>query len=45
MPDADMGNEKNITNKTIEEAAKASNQSAEDAKRNIFETLKKEQEK
>lgn len=42
MPDDDMGNTKNITNKTFDEAAKASNQSAQDAKKNTLELLKKE---
>lgn len=42
MPDDDMGNPKNITDKTFEEAAKASNQSMEEAKKNTLELLKKE---
>ena len=33
MPNNDMGNPANITNKTFEEAAKAMKQSAEDAKK------------
>lgn len=41
MPDNDMGNPKNVTDKTFEEAAKASSQSPEEAKRNTFELLKK----
>jgi len=45
MPDNDMGDPKNITDKTFEEAAKAVGQSAEDAKRNTFELLKKVFEK
>jgi hypothetical protein len=39
-----MGNPKNITTKTFEEAAKASGQSTEQVKRNAFETLKRELE-
>lgn len=42
MPDDDMGNPKNITDKTFEEAAKASNQSMKEAKKNTLELLKKE---
>ena len=42
MPDNDMGDPKNITNKTFEEAAKASGQSVEDAKQNALELLKDE---
>ena len=45
MPDNDMGNPKNITDKTFEEAAKAVGQSAEDAKRKTLELLKKILEK
>jgi hypothetical protein len=45
MPDNDMGNPKNITNKTFEEAAKAASQSPEEAKRNSLELLKKGLEK
>jgi hypothetical protein len=41
MPDNDMGNPKNITNKTFEDAAKASDQSVEDAKKNALELLQK----
>jgi hypothetical protein len=41
MPDNDMGNPKNITNKTFEEAAKAAGQSVEEAKRNALELLEK----
>lgn len=40
-PDDDMGNPKNITDKTFEEAAKASKKSPQDVKRNTLETLKK----
>ena len=39
-PDDDMGDSKNITDKTFEEAAKASNQSPKDAKKNTLELLK-----
>ncbi len=42
MPDNNMGNEKNITNKTFEEAAKVAGQSVEETKRNTLELLKKE---
>jgi hypothetical protein len=41
MPDNDMGNPKNITDKTFDEAAKAMGQSAEDAKKNTLELLQK----
>ena len=41
MPDNDMGNPDNITNKTFEEAAKASGQNAEEAKKNTLELLQK----
>jgi len=41
MPDNDMGDPKNITNKTFEEAAKAVKQSLEEAKINTLELLKK----
>ena len=41
MPDNDMGNPKNITNKTFEEAAKASGQTVEQAKKNTAELLQK----
>jgi hypothetical protein len=34
MPNNDMGNPKNITSKTFEEAAKAMAQSVKDAKKN-----------
>jgi hypothetical protein len=43
--DDDMGNPKNIINKTFEEAAKAAKQTAEEGKRNTYETLKKQFEK
>ncbi len=42
MPDDDMGNPKNITTKTFEEAAKASNQSVEEAKSETLKLLKKQ---
>jgi hypothetical protein len=41
MPDNDMGNPKNITNKTFEEAAKASSKKPEDAKKNTLDLLEK----
>jgi len=41
MPDNDMGNPKNITNKTFEEAARASGQNPEEAKKNALELLQK----
>jgi hypothetical protein len=41
MPNNDMGNPTNITNKTFEEAAKAMNQSPADAKKNAGELLDK----
>jgi len=41
MPNNDMGNPANITNKTFEEAAKAMKQSAEDAKKNTRQLLDK----
>jgi hypothetical protein len=41
MPDNDMGNPKNITNKTFEEAAKASGKNPEEAKKNILDLLEK----
>jgi hypothetical protein len=39
MPDNDMGNPKNITDKTFQEAAKAAGQSVEDAKKNTVKLL------
>jgi len=42
MPDNDMGDPKNVTDKTFEEAAKAAGQSPEEAKRNTLELLKKQ---
>ena len=41
LPDNDMGNPKNITNKTFEEAAKASGQQTDEAKKNALELLQK----
>jgi hypothetical protein len=41
MPDNDMGNPDNITNKTFEEAAKAAGQNPEEAKKNTLELLQK----
>ncbi len=41
MPDNDMGNPKNITNKTFEEAAKASGKKPEEAKKNALALLEK----
>jgi hypothetical protein len=45
MPDNNMGDTRNITNKTFEEAAKAAGQSVEEARRNTLQQLKKELEK
>lgn len=42
MPNDDMGNKDNITNETIKKAASASNQSVDDAKKNMLEELKKQ---
>jgi len=41
MPNNDMGNPKNITNDTFEEAARVMGQSAKDAQRNARELLDK----
>ena len=41
MPDNDMGDPRNITNKTFEEASKAAGQSPEEAKQNALELLQK----
>jgi hypothetical protein len=41
MPNNDMGNPANITNKTFEEAAKAMGQQVEDAKTNARKLLDK----
>ena len=42
MPEDDMGNPDNITEEDIEKAARASNQSKEDAKKNMLEMLQKQ---
>ena len=39
MPDNDMGDPRNITNKTFNEASKAAGQSAEEAKKNTLDLL------
>lgn len=39
MPDNDMGNPKNITDKTFQEAANAAGQPVEEAKKNTLELL------
>jgi len=41
MPDNDMGNRKNITDKTFGQAAVASGQKPEEAKKNALELLQK----
>ena len=41
VPDYDMGNPKNITDKTFEEAAKAAEETPEEANRNALKLLKK----
>jgi hypothetical protein len=41
MPDNDMGNPDNITNKTFEEAARAAGQPVEEGKQNALELLEK----
>jgi hypothetical protein len=41
MPDNDMGNPKNITNKTFQEAARAAGESIDDAKKNTLELIQK----
>jgi hypothetical protein len=41
MPDNDMGNPKNITNKTFKEAAEAAGQSEKEAKQNALKLLEK----
>jgi hypothetical protein len=41
MPNNDMGDPKNITNRTFEEAAKAMNQPVREAKMNALELLRK----
>ena len=42
MNDDDMGNDNNITNKTVDKAAKASGQSKKEALKNIMEAAQKE---
>lgn len=42
MPNDDMGDPKNITEKTIEEAAKASGQTVEEAKKEMLKLLQKQ---
>jgi hypothetical protein len=42
MPDNDMGDPKNITNKTFEEAARAAGESVDDAKRNTLDLLREQ---
>jgi hypothetical protein len=41
MPNNDMGNSHNITNKTFEEAAQAMGQTTQDGKKNARELLEK----
>jgi hypothetical protein len=41
MPDSDMGDPRNITNRTFEEAAKAAGEKPEEAKKNALNLLKK----
>lgn len=41
-PNDNMGDDKNITNKTFEEAAKSWGQSKEEAKKNTLKLLQKE---
>lgn len=41
MPNDNLGDPRNITNKTFEEAAKAASQTPEEAKRNTLALLKK----
>lgn len=41
MPNNDMNNPKNITNKTFEEAAKAMKQSVQESRENALELLEK----
>ena len=42
VPNDDMGNPDNITEETVKKAAAASNQSVEEAKKNMLEELKKQ---
>jgi hypothetical protein len=41
LPNDNLGDPRNITNKTFEEAAKAASQTPEEAKRNTLALLKK----
>lgn len=41
IPNDNLGDPRNVTNKTFEEAAKAASQSPEEAKRNTLALLKK----
>jgi len=41
MPNNDMGNPQNLTNKTFEKVAEAAEQSVKDAKKNAHELLEK----
>jgi hypothetical protein len=41
MPDEDMGDPRNITNKTFEEAAKAAGETTKEAKKNALKLLEK----
>lgn len=41
MPNNDMGNPDNITNKNFDEAAKAMNQTSKDAKKNTRDLLER----
>ena len=41
MPENDMGDPKNITDKTFEDAAKAMDQPIDEAKKNTLELLRK----
>jgi predicted RNase H-like HicB family nuclease len=41
MPDSNMGDPRNITNKTFEDAAKAAGETPEEAKKNALKLLKK----
>ncbi len=41
MPDEDHGNPKNITTKTLQEAADSNTQNLEETKRNMMESLQK----
>lgn len=41
MPNADHGNPKNITTKTLQEAGDSNSQNLEETKRNMIESLQK----